>query len=106
FGGGGGHQDVDPECNLYVSGLPAQMESAQLRDMFARYGEIQTCSVIKDKMTGMSRQEDEMRTCSVVKDTMTGVSRQFGFVAFRDHHAAQGAIQQLNNTPIEGKTLQ
>ena len=31
-------QDVDPECNLYVSGLPGNMESAQLRDMFSRYG--------------------------------------------------------------------
>jgi len=28
-----------PECNLYVSGLPANMESAQLRDTFSRYGQ-------------------------------------------------------------------
>jgi splicing factor 1 len=84
--GRGGRVEVGPDCNVYVGGLPPSFDDHQLRQLFAAYGEIASCNVIRDKETGMSR--------------------NFGFVNFLKGADAQNAIQSVNGYMVDGKTLQ
>jgi len=59
-----------------VGGLPPHYDDRQLRGLFAPYGEISSCNVIRDKETG--------------------VSRNFGFVNFLSPQDAQNAINSVN----------
>ena len=41
--------------NLYVGNLPYRITEDQLRDAFAEFGEVSSCTIIKDKVTGQSK---------------------------------------------------
>lgn len=70
--------------NIYVSNLSYSTTSASLEELFAEYGEVSSAKVITDKYTGNSR--------------------GFGFVEMADE-AGKEAIETLNETEFEGKTL-
>lgn len=70
---------------LFVGGLPFAVTSDQLRDMFTKYGEVSSASVVMDKFTGRSR--------------------GFGFVEMSDDAAAQQAINERNGSSLEGRTI-
>ncbi|KAG5467000.1 hypothetical protein LSCM1_01178 [Leishmania martiniquensis] len=64
--------------NLYVKGFDDTVTSERLEELFQRYGETVSVTVMMDKETGMSR-------C-------------FGFVSMKDQNAASQAIQELNGS--------
>lgn len=70
---------------LYVGGLPYEVTDGQLQELFADHGTVESARVIADKFTGRSR--------------------GFGFVEMGSGEEAQKAIDALNNTQLEGRTL-
>jgi RNA recognition motif-containing protein len=70
---------------IYVGGLPYATTDAQLQDLFAAHGTVESARVITDKFTGRSR--------------------GFGFVEMASSEEAQRAIQALNGTDFEGRNL-
>jgi RNA recognition motif-containing protein len=70
---------------LYVGGLPYSVTDGQLEEIFAAHGSVQSARVISDKLTGRSR--------------------GFGFVEMATDDEAQKAIEALNGTELEGRTL-
>ena len=70
---------------IYVGGLPYATTDAQLQDLFATHGAVESARVITDKFTGRSR--------------------GFGFFEMVNADEAQKAIQALNGTDFEGRNL-
>ncbi|HWP56712.1 MAG TPA: RNA-binding protein [Candidatus Acidoferrales bacterium] len=70
---------------LYVGGLPYSVTEGQLESIFSQHGSVQSARVISDKITGRSR--------------------GFGFVEMASAEEAQKAIEALNGTQLEGRTL-
>lgn len=71
--------------NIYVSNLSWGTSSESLQNLFAQYGEVSSANVITDRETGRSR--------------------GFGFVEMPDDTEGQKAIDEINGTDFEGKTL-
>ncbi|HEY1371331.1 MAG TPA: RNA-binding protein [Candidatus Binatia bacterium] len=70
---------------LYVGGLPYSVTEGRLEEIFAEYGSVQSARVISDKFTGQSR--------------------GFGFVEMNSGEEAQKAIDALNGSQLDGRTL-
>ncbi len=70
---------------LYVGGLPYSVTEGKLQDLFAAHGTVESANVISDKFTGQSR--------------------GFGFVEMSSSGEAQKAIESLNGTQLDGRTL-
>jgi len=70
---------------LYVGGLPYSVTEGRLEEIFAEYGSVTSARVISDKFTGQSR--------------------GFGFVEMNSSEEAQKAIEALNGTQLDGRTL-
>lgn len=71
--------------NIYVGNLPFTATDADLRDLFADYGEITSAAVIVDRDTGRSR--------------------GFGFVELADEALAGKAVGQLDGQDWDGRRL-
>ena len=71
--------------NIFVSNLSWGTSSEALTELFSQYGEVSSANVIKDRETGRSR--------------------GFGFVEMSDDTEGQKAIDTLNETDFEGKTI-
>jgi RNA recognition motif-containing protein len=70
---------------LYVGGLPYSVTEGRLQELFSAHGTVESANVISDKFTGQSR--------------------GFGFVEMSSNSEAQSAIQTLNGTQFEGRSL-
>ena len=70
---------------LYVGGLPYSVTEGQLQEIFSAHGTVESANVIADKFTGQSR--------------------GFGFVEMSSSGEAQKAIESLNGTQLDGRTL-
>ena len=70
---------------IYVGGLPFATTDPQLNDLFVPHGTVESARVITDKFTGQSR--------------------GFGFVEMSSAEEAKRAIEALNGTQLEGRTL-
>ena len=62
-----------------------RLNNEDLQQAFEAYGEVSSAKIIMDKFTGRSR--------------------GFGFVEMPDDDAAENAINSLNGTDLEGKTI-
>lgn len=71
--------------NIYVSNLNFSTTSESLQELFAEYGEVDSAKIITDRETGRSR--------------------GFGFVEMPNDADGQKAIDGLNGTDFEGKTI-
>ncbi|MCC8146760.1 MAG: RNA-binding protein [Bacteroidales bacterium] len=71
--------------NIYVSNLSFNTASESLQELFAEYGEVTSAKIITDRETGRSR--------------------GFGFVEMSDDSHGENAIEELNDTDFEGKTI-
>lgn len=71
--------------NIYVASLSWGTTSDSLQDLFAQYGEVQSAKIVTDRETGRSR--------------------GFGFVEMPNDEEGQAAIDALNDTEFEGKTI-
>jgi RNA recognition motif-containing protein len=70
---------------LYVGNLSFQTSSEDLRAHFAQVGNVESASVVEDRMTGRSR--------------------GFGFVEMSTPEEAAAAIEQLNGKDFGGRNL-
>jgi polyadenylate-binding protein len=70
--------------NVYIKNFGETLDEAKIREIFDKCGVIASCKV----MYG----ED-------------GKSRGFGFVCFEDHEAAQRAVDDVNETTIDSRTI-
>ncbi|MFB3067981.1 MAG: RNA recognition motif domain-containing protein, partial [Acidobacteriota bacterium] len=70
---------------LYVGGLPYAVTEDKLKEIFSAHGTVESARVITDRFTGRSR--------------------GFGFVEMTEDAEAQAAIDSLNGTELEGRTL-
>jgi RNA recognition motif-containing protein len=71
--------------NIYVSNLSYNSTSGSLKELFAAQG--------------------ETTSAKVITDIFTGKSRGFGFVEMPNDTEGQKAIDTLNDTDFEGKTI-
>ena len=71
--------------NIYVSGLNASTKDGDLQSLFAQFGNVSSAKVINDKFTGSSR--------------------GFAFVEMPNDTEAQEAIDKLDNTQVDGKSI-
>jgi RNA recognition motif-containing protein len=71
--------------NIFVAKLNYSTEESSLRNLFEQYGEVDTVKIIMDKMTGRSK--------------------GFGFVEMSDDGQAQDAIDNINETELDGRTI-
>lgn len=70
---------------LFVGNLPYSVSSQQLTDMFQAIGKVASATVITDKFSGQSK--------------------GFGFVEMENDDEADKAINDLNGTAIDGRTI-
>jgi len=70
---------------LYVGGLPYSISDGQLSELFTPHGTVESARVITDRMTGRSR--------------------GFGFVEMATQGEAEAAVEGLNGTQLEGRSL-
>ena len=71
--------------NLYVGNLPYRMTEDQLKEAFEAYGQVSSCTIIKDKVTGSSK--------------------GFGFLEMPERTEAEAAITGLNGRELMGRKL-
>ncbi len=70
---------------LFVGGLPYTTTSDELREIFAKIGEVTSCDVIMDKFTNQGK--------------------GFAFVEYADDANADKAISELNGTELGGRKI-
>jgi len=78
-------EDNNPGSNLFVTGLAQKVKEEDLRELFAKYGEVQHASIMKDPHSGDSR--------------------GFGFVKFALTEHAEAAIEALHGMDLEGRNM-
>ncbi|CCZ09564.1 MULTISPECIES: RNA recognition motif domain-containing protein [Culturomica] len=71
--------------NIYISGLSYGTNDADLNELFTGYGDVSSAKIISDRYTGKSR--------------------GFGFVEMQNDTEGQKAIDELNGTEYDGKTI-
>ncbi len=71
--------------NIYVGNLSFEVADADLQELFAAYGQVESASVIKDRFSGESR--------------------GFGFVEMPSKNDAEAAIAALNGTDLKGRSI-
>lgn len=71
--------------NIFVGSLPFALEESRLKEVFEAYGEVSSVKIIIDKFSGRSK--------------------GFGFVEMPDDTMAQKAIDELNGSSVEGRSI-
>ncbi len=71
--------------NIYVSNLSFKLQDEDLKNIFTACGEVTSAKVIQDNQSGRSR--------------------GFGFVEMSNDDEARAAIEKLNGTEHDGRTI-
>ena len=71
--------------DIYVGNLSYDTTDSKLSEAFAEFGEVVRANVIKDRVTGRSH--------------------GFAFVEITDADQARAAIERLNGTELDGRTI-
>jgi RNA recognition motif-containing protein len=71
--------------NIFVAKLNFDTHESDLRNAFSEYGEVDSVKIIMDKFTGRSK--------------------GFGFVEMPDEGEGSNAINGLNDTELDGRTI-
>lgn len=78
-------EDGDRKTNLIVNYLPQTMTQEEIRSLFSSIGEVESCKLIRDKVTGQSL--------------------GYGFVNYHRIEDASKAIATLNGLRLQNKTI-
>lgn len=70
---------------LFVGSLPWAVDDQALADLFKEFGAVASAKVIMDRESGRSK--------------------GFGFVEFDDDEAAKAAMNKLNGTDLQGRSI-
>jgi len=79
-------KDDESKTNLIVNYLPQTMTQEEIRSLFASIGEVESCKLIRDKITA-------------------GQSLGYGFVNYHRAEDAEKAINTLNGLRLQNKTI-
>lgn len=71
--------------NIFVGNLSYSSTEDAVRQLFESYGDVDSVRIIKDRETGRSR--------------------GFGFVEMPNENEARAAIEAINGTDLDGRTL-
>ena len=71
--------------NLYVGNISYRLTDEDLGEAFSEFGGVVSAKIIKDKFSGRSR--------------------GFGFVEMSDEKSGQDAIEKLNGSELDGRSL-
>lgn len=71
--------------NIYIGNLPYSTTEDELRDTFSEFGQVDSANIIIDKFSGRSK--------------------GFGFVEMPNDDDAEKAIDALNDTDLNGRTI-
>jgi len=71
--------------NIYVGNIPRTTDEDTIRNLFEEYGEVAEVKLLKDNYTGQLR--------------------GFGFVTMNSDDEAEKAIEGINSSELEGRTL-
>jgi len=71
--------------NIYIGNLPYSITEDELRDTFSEFGQVDSANIIIDKFSGRSK--------------------GFGFVEMPNDDDAEKAIDALNDTDLNGRTI-
>lgn len=71
--------------NIFAGSLPFSLNETDLREYFEKYGEVASVKIITDKFSGRSK--------------------GFGFIEMPDDEQATKAMEGLNGTEIDGRTI-
>ncbi|XP_019906687.1 ELAV-like protein 3 isoform X6 [Esox lucius] len=82
----------DSKTNLIVNYLPQNMTQEEFKSLFGSIGEIESCKLVRDKITG-------------IHDASAGQSLGYGFVNYVDPNDADKAINTLNGLKLQTKTI-
>ncbi|XP_071440174.1 ELAV-like protein 3 isoform X10 [Hetaerina americana] len=80
-----GAQQEESKTNLIVNYLPQTMTQEEIRSLFSSIGEVESCKLIRDKVTGQSL--------------------GYGFVNYHRPEDAEKAINTLNGLRLQNKTI-
>ena len=83
-GRGGGRQRAAPGTRLFVGGLPREVGTDELGELFKSHGDMTDCVVLTDD---------------------AGVNRGFGFVTYAEKSMADAAIKALDGHRINGRRI-
>ncbi|KAM4723510.1 polyadenylate-binding protein 4 [Anableps anableps] len=70
--------------NVYIKNFGDEMDDERLKELFEKYGKTLSVKVMADS---------------------SGKSRGFGFVSFEKHEDANKAVEEMNGTELNGKTV-
>jgi RNA recognition motif-containing protein len=70
---------------IYVGNLNYRMTEETLQELFAKYGEVVSAKIIKDRYSGRSK--------------------GFGFVEMENKDDGEKAIQELNDSEVDGRNI-
>ncbi|MBA4387823.1 MAG: hypothetical protein C0404_07570 [Verrucomicrobia bacterium] len=73
------------EYEIYVGNLPYEMDERDLNELFAKFGGVSSCRIIKNKFNGKSR--------------------GYGFVEMNDGGEVRTAVKALNGREIKGRRI-
>ena len=82
--GRGRGQRAAPGCRLFVGGLPREVDTEKLRELFGKHGDMTDCIVMTDD---------------------SGASRGFGFVTYSEKANADAAIKELDGHKLHGRRI-
>ena len=71
--------------NIYLGNLPFSATEADIKDLFAEYGTVDSVAIVLDRESGRPR--------------------GFGFVELAEDARAQDAIRDLNGTDLQGRAI-
>ncbi len=71
--------------NIYVGNLSYQLTDDELRDAFAKFGEVTSAKIVIDRETGRSK--------------------GFGFVEMPERSQAETAIEQMDGQDLKGRAV-
>jgi RNA recognition motif-containing protein len=71
--------------NLYVGNLSYRLTEDELKEAFEEFGQVSSCTIIKDRVTGESK--------------------GFGFLEMPERSEAEAAIGGLNGRDLKGRKL-
>lgn len=71
--------------NIYIGNLPYSISEDELRDLFAAHGEVSSANIIMDRDSGRSK--------------------GFGFVEMPDKAQGEAAINAINQTDVQGRSV-
>ncbi|XP_058891056.1 ELAV-like protein 4 isoform X3 [Acipenser ruthenus] len=103
----------DSKTNLIVNYLPQNMTQEEFRSLFGSIGEIESCKLVRDKITEPPPCKQPVAMVSPIgarpaadcNGILPGQSLGYGFVNYIDPKDAEKAINTLNGLRLQTKTI-